>query len=339
MSFDFSGIDNVKEYYSTFYFTEIFETDAKKLIDEWKKPVQSVDKPPWALLRELGDSYLESREVDRLADGGTGRSGANDLADGLLRALGYPGPRPAAPALYGESPLRVPVKLEINNPDGSPLLWVMLARSDDGGGLLQGRCLGSDEPIGDPPAKIDDLEIGNDVLFDRIFFARIESPRWLVVVGDDEVLLLDRLKWNQGSHLRFNLSDIFERRQESTLQAMSVLLHRNSVCPESGVSKHDEFRESSTRHAVGVTEDLKFAMREATELLGNEVLHDLRNNEGPDASLDPEELTLQCLRWMYRLLSVFFIEASPSLGYAPMGADSYFKAYSLETVRDIAADC
>ena len=38
---------------------------------------------------------------------------------------------------------------------------------------------------------------------------------------------------------------------------------------------------------------------------------------------------------MYRLLFLFYIEARPDLGYAPMNADAYRMGYSLERLRDL----
>ena len=55
-------------------------------------------------------------------------------------------------------------------------------------------------------------------------------------------------------------------------------------------------------------------------------------------NLDDElagELGLECLRYMYRLLFLFYIEARPDLGYAPMNADAYRMGYSLEHLRDL----
>ena len=38
---------------------------------------------------------------------------------------------------------------------------------------------------------------------------------------------------------------------------------------------------------------------------------------------------------MYRLLFLFYIEARPELGYAPVDAEAYRKGYSLERLRDM----
>ena len=48
-----------------------------------------------------------------------------------------------------------------------------------------------------------------------------------------------------------------------------------------------------------------------------------------------EQLSRECLRYMYRLLFLFYIEARPDLGYAPITAEAYLKGYSLEHLRDL----
>ena len=52
--------------------------------------------------------------------------------------------------------------------------------------------------------------------------------------------------------------------------------------------------------------------------------------------LDPEQLSLECLRLVYRLLFLFYIEARPELGYVPIRtSEVYLKGYSLEALRDL----
>lgn len=101
----------------------------------------------------------------------------------------------------------------------------------------------------------------------------------------------------------------------------------------------DELDEQSQKNASGVSQDLKYALRESIELLGNEVLYDMKTRLGRDLDADPVDagqLTLECLRYMYRMLFVLFIESRPELGYAPIKAQSYYSGYSLESLRDIA---
>ena len=110
---------------------------------------------------------------------------------------------------------------------------------------------------------------------------------------------------------------------------MAVLLHKDSLCPDDGKILLDELDEHSQRNASGVSQDLKYALRESIELLGNEVLYDLATRLKRNFDTDPvdaNQLTLECLRYMYRMLFVLFIESRPELGYAPSKAQSYYSA-------------
>ena len=54
------------------------------------------------------------------------------------------------------------------------------------------------------------------------------------------------------------------------------MLHRDSLAPGSGASLLESLDENAHRHAFGVSEDLKYAIREAIEALGNEAVQQLR---------------------------------------------------------------
>ena len=68
--------------------------------------------------------------------------------------------------------------------------------------------------------------------------------------------------------MRFDFDEILGRREEPTLKATAALLHRESLLPASGQSLLDGLDENSHRHAFGVSEDLKHALRESIELIG-----------------------------------------------------------------------
>ncbi|MFW6415593.1 MAG: Eco57I restriction-modification methylase domain-containing protein, partial [Thermodesulfobacteriota bacterium] len=118
------------------------------------------------------------------------------------------------------------------------------------------------------------------------------------------------------------------------------LLHRESICPEDGIPLLDTLEENSHKHAYAVSEDLKYALRECIETLGNEAvwyLNTVRRKGiySGEERLDPAELSRECLRFMYRLLFLFYIESRPDLGYVPMQSDAYRLGYSLESLRDL----
>lgn len=164
-----------------------------------------------------------------------------------------------------------------------------------------------------------------------------EPARWILLMGLHQIALIDRRKWNDKKCMLFDLDEIFSRHQDHVYTAMAVLLRRDSLCPDEGDSLLDTFDDTSAKNAVEVSDNLRSALRECVEILGNEVIHDWTCNKGRGIDeIDAGDLTVQALRYMYRLLFLLFIEAKPSLGYAPMKSDIYRTGYSLDSLRDIA---
>ena len=153
------------------------------------------------------------------------------------------------------------------------------------------------------------------------------------------MILIERGKWTHNRLLRFDLDDVLGRREDHTLKAAAALLHRECLLPEQGASLLDSLDDNSHKHAFAVSEDLTYALRESIELIGNGTIWYLREVARDRAyRLDNAlagELGLQSLRYMYRLLFLFYIEARPDLGYAPIEAEAYRKGYGLERLRDL----
>ena len=174
----------------------------------------------------------------------------------------------------------------------------------------------------------------------RRIFGQDHPPRWVLVLSFSRVLLIERGKWTHNRLLRFDLDEILGRREDATLKAAAALLHRDCLLPPDGRSLLDSLDDNSHKHAFAVSEDLKYALRESIELIGNEAIRHLREvlkdklYDRPDDAL-AGQLGLECLRYMYRLLFLFYIEARPDLGYAPMESETYRKGYSLEHLRDL----
>jgi type II restriction/modification system DNA methylase subunit YeeA len=94
------------------------------------------------------------------------------------------------------------------------------------------------------------------------------------LISDRQGILIDRYKWSQNRMLRFDWEEILGRRDDKTLKASAVLLHRESLAPEDqagqGQCRLDSLDENSHKHAFAVSDDLKYALRQAIEQLGNE---------------------------------------------------------------------
>ena len=344
MSMDLTGITNKNEYYTNHYFSTVFEENAGETISAWNAASRESEevRTPWSMLRRHAAQFYAAH--DRYVRSSLSMQmlySIKDQADRYLSALGYPEASPITVAI--DDKLSVPVYLEMKKPNGAPLLWVVLmASAETDAGIM--------ESFPFETSDLDETSYGTvykgvlgtvpgEELATKVLFAQQEPPRFLILIGMNQIALIDRNKWNEKRYLQFELEEIFSRLENTTLQAMSVLLHKESLCPDDGKTLLDELDEQSQRNASGVSQDLKYALRESIELLGNEVLYDMRTRLGRDLEADPVDagqLTIECLRYMYRMLFVLFIEARPELGYAPIKAQSYYTGYSLESLRDIA---
>ena len=344
MSMDLTGITNKNEYYTNHYFSTVFEENAGATISGWNAAAKESEeiRTPWSLLRQNARQYYTAH--DKFV-----RSSVNlqvlanikALADSYLKSLGYPEAKPEVVTV--DDSLSVPVYLEMTKSNGAPLLWVLLsAPKESDAGIMESFVFRADDVDNDAAGTLYKGvlgEVANEDLVTKILFGAAEPPRFVMLIGMNQIALIDRNKWNEKRYLQFELEEIFSRLENTTLQAMSVLLHKDSLCPDDGKILLDELDEQSQKNASGVSKDLKYALRESIELLGNEVLHDMKTRLGRDLDADPVDagqLTLECLRYMYRMLFVLFIESRPELGYAPIKAQSYYSGYSLESLRDIA---
>jgi hypothetical protein len=346
------GISNANEFYSAHYLESVLTNDIKKVRERWADqaraqleadPTAEVStqdarfralRRPWQKLREA-EFGITVDPAERL------RLQRELFFQPLCEALGYPyAPKPE-PVLIGGEAYQIPLLAEVTNAKGEPWLWVV-------------ECFNpSDEPA-DPleltiatswACQINDPSLGlvlegetwEDLISERIFAQEI-PPRWVLAVSRDQLLLIDRQKWAASRLLRFELDTLLGDNNPDALLAAATLLHREHTCPTGGGTPLlDELDENSHKHAYEVSGDLKYALRRSIELLGNEVIH-WRRSKGEGVfkgKTDADQLTLECLRYMYRLLFLFYIESRPDLGYAPMGSDVYRLGYSLESLRDM----
>ena len=344
MSMDLTGITNKNEYFTNHYFSTVFEENASATISGWNAEARESEeiRTPWSLLRQNARQYYTAHDkFVRSSVNMQVLANIRTLADNYLKSLGYPEAKPEV--ITVDDGLSVPVYLEMTKSNGAPLLWVLLSASKEtDAGIMESFVFNADDVDEDAAGALYKGVLGempNEDLVTKILFGSAEPPRFIMLIGMNQIALIDRNKWNEKRYLQFELEEIFSRLENTTLQAMAVLLHRDSLCPDDGKVLLDELDEQSQKNASGVSQDLKYALRESIELLGNEVLYDMKTRLGRDLEADPVDagqLTLECLRYMYRMLFVLFIEARPELGYAPIKAQSYYSGYSLESLRDIA---
>ena len=337
------GISNANEFYSAHYLESVLSGDLKKVRERWAEKATEEPTPeakfkalrkPWQKLREA-EQGINNDPAERL------RLQRELFFQPLLEALDYPYAPKAEPVLIGGEPYQVPLLSEVSNAKGEAWLWVV-------------ECFNPSDEAADPleltiattwACQIEDPALGTvlegetweELISERVF-GQERPPRWVLAVSRDQLLLIDRQKWAASRLLRFELDTLLGENNPDALLAAATLLHREHTCPTGGGTPLlDELDENSHKHAYEVSGDLKYALRKSIELLGNEAIHWRRSrNEGVfKGKTDADQLTLECLRYMYRLLFLFYIESRPDLGYAPMGSDVYRLGYSLESLRDM----
>lgn len=339
-----TGISNENEFYSNYYLSAILKDDIKGVAERWQaqdlaaKENESPEKQvsPPKRLGQLASNYFRIRDQFRQQRNEEERvAKQREWLRLFLPALGYE-LTPDEPQELEDGTL-LPVLARVEKGNGTPLLWVLEVQpGDEGNEDVLSLPLSDYALPGLADSEVFDLEL-EDVISDLVL-AQEEPPRWVMVVSLGQVMLIDRFKWNASRLLSFDLGEILSRRDAETLLATATLLHREHTCPEEGSPLLDDLDENSHKHAYAVSDDLKYALRRSIELLGNEAVWYLRDvsREGVfGGRLDPEQLSLECLRYMYRLLFVFYIEARQELGYAPMDSEIYRQGYSLESLREL----
>ena len=369
-----TGITNANEFYSHHYLDAILTDDLKEVAKRWKEQATaSEDKTPPERLGSLTKTYFRALNQWEAEDQAPERLLLQQQwLSQFLEVLGYKF-FPQVKPLEDEAVL--PIIGEVVKNNGSPWLWVVEVLPEETEAIdlldlslnncqfqqscphitpiLQPKTTEQDfittHTSHTPPSPQTSLsgdhikenaltELTLEEVVSDWIFALDDPPRWVMLVSLYQVVLIDRFKWNSSRFLRFDLGEILGRKESETLLAIATLLHREHTCPTEGTVFLDQLDENSHRHAFAVSDDLKYALRESIELLGNEAVWYLQHKrrEGVfKGHLDEEQLTVECLRYMYRLLFLFYIEARQELGYAPMNAEIYREGYSLEFLRDL----
>lgn len=342
MAIDYTGIGNHNEFYTNHYLAEILEGDLKGLREKWTTAEKESDiRPPDKELGGLRADYFRALDQYGRAKTDAERFVAQrGILQELFKALGHT-------LQFQDHQLEdkdwIPLAGGYNRPDGSPALWLLPTLAVDEGESNPLDLSFSEELFtGEEPEEGSRITKSNLEDVAATIFSQDEPPRWLLLFNIYQITLIDRSKWAEKRHLSFDLREILDRRDAGALRATAALLHLDSLCPGQGRPLVDELDENSHKHAFAVSEDLKYSAREAIELIGNEAVHYLRHvrhervfGDQEGDGIDEGELTRECLRYLYRLLFLFYVEARPELEYVQMNSDVYLRGYSLESLRDL----
>lgn len=360
---EWTGIQNENEFYSAYFFSEGLMSALNERLKKWnddeakaKEEAQSRElttfkrSPASALRLACRDLAIALDDLSRTSDL-TRLQAEREINNKLLSIFGLPTFKysdgtlildPAFPNGDDKTPVALVGSLYAEGNITDPVLWVLEASSlgqinSEDTDPLQWKV--SRDQFSSLPklttAAENDLDSQNWLHFLRKdVFGCANPPRWVILVAATSWILIDRTKWNKNSCLRFDWKEIATRRTQDVLNGCAALLCAESMVGVSGRVLLDTVDESAHKQAYGVSEDLKRSLREAIELLGNEAAAQLIAKGVAQKDL-PDILTRECLRYMYRILFLLFVESRKELNYAPVDNPAYATAYSFESLRDL----
>ncbi len=329
-----NAIDNINEFYSDHYFAAVLPEDMRKAVDSGDDQilhalrrgevralfrVAQQEKRAWinrfqdtASLQ--GSEGLDCCELSQDEETAASRASLRAWRLAILRTLGF-------------SSSNVSVSVALDEDHCLPAL-----AAEDGVAVLE-------LPDGDDcfnKLAATDLPKWSRVL--SRLFARDDGPSRLLVWSGFNLYLLDRSKWMDRRALRFDFASLYDEESDKEWR-MTLMLKRESLYSAACDCLLDELDGKAVKNAYAVSSSLKDALREGVELLGNEYVYALRQGtyEGSeeDTAATGPEIARECVRFMYRLLFCFYLEARLELEFLPMDNECYAHGYSLEWLREM----
>ncbi len=340
---DLIGIDNEAEFFPSGTLSDVLKEELQDITVRWAG-LDRTAHPVERLARVAGPTVEALRQVRNNSDQLRRAELVRDAHHAVLMALGYDWRREGAFTALDGAPV-IPLVSRAADGAGREALWVIEApipAPEDEASDPLGACFIADQV---PP------DLREAVLLDRTIesilaegvFELSDGPRHVLVLGLSQIVLIDKRKWPARSALRFDLQEIFTRADRDTLTVMACLISREARVPEQGAPISDRLEEEAQRNANAVTTSLKRTVRDAIELLGQEVIA-VTGGKYPSTFPEPSrrgvwidgpELSRECLRYMYRLLFLFYAEANPRLKLLDMRNPIYATGYSLEALREL----
>ena len=167
------------------------------------------------------------------------------------------------------------------------------------------------------------------------------GPAFALVLAGQWALVAERERWPEGRWLAVNVQLVVERHEATrggeVERALTCLDARSLLPTAEGETWWAATLEDSAAHTVGVSKDLREGVRSSIEIIANEVVR-RRAARGlePLPQERAQDLALQSLRYIYRIIFLLYAEASPELGVLPVGAAEYDAGYGLDRLRELA---
>ena len=240
----------------------------------------------------------------------------------LVRPIGDEGPAPLA--LLRARPVTTVEDLLVKDALTLAETWEPVDLTDSGAPVLEGA-----EPVESVSRALSTLMTDE------------HGPAFALVLAGQWALIAERERWPEGRWLAVNVQLVVERHEMTrggeVERALTCLDARSLVPTAEGETWWTATLEDSAAHTVGVSKDLREGVRASIEIIANDVVR-RRAARGlePLAQERAQDLALQSLRYIYRVIFLLYAEASPELGVLPVGAAEYDAGYGLDRLRELA---
>ena len=239
----------------------------------------------------------------------------------LVRPVGDEGPAPLA--LLRARPVTTMEDLLVKDAPTLAKAWEPVDLGDPDAPVLEGA-----EPIESVSRALSTLMTDG------------HGPAFALVLAGQWALVAERERWPEGRWLAVNVQLVVERHEATRggeLERALTCLDARSLLPTAeGETWWAVTLEDSAAHTVGVSKDLREGVRSSIEIIANEVVR-RRAARGlePLPQERAQDLALQSLRYIYRIIFLLYAEASPELGVLPVGAAEYDAGYGLDRLREL----
>ncbi|WP_326768335.1 class I SAM-dependent DNA methyltransferase [Streptomyces sp. NBC_01591] len=364
----YDSLVNRGDYFSAHYLAEVFPKDLKSgLLAAWKTREEEAkssfsdseqEPDPDALpvtprlgLRALRRPYFRTRAFFAEAavtpddattyDAPEWRERATSLNASVLRAFGYDAKPQTLTVSRADHTYEIPVAHAEPGLVAVDCGWAAepdAALDPDGPGRLL------------TPVQLDasnSLRTGSKLA--SFLFASEDAPRYVLLLAGGVIVLADRAAWGEGRYLAASLDTALDRnntKDGQELDTLAALFGADSLRTpeEGGENPLAGLIDKSTKHAVGVSSELRDGLRESVELIANEVLERITSHDGvrlEDVKELPElsrQLARESFRYLYRILFLLYAEARPELGILPSDYPEYHQGYGLGRLGELVAE-
>lgn len=334
---DITGIENEAEFFPAGTLSDVLAVELADIATQWAKTLEGAN--PVDRISSISEQVLTLLRQLRNANDKTSRQEYHQqIVNMVATALGYD-VKAENKALALDDGGFVPTIHQSFDAGGKCQLWIIAAQLT-GAGEEEADPLGLAFDKKQFEDESDDIsELALEELISDGIFSLADAPRYLLIASPAQWVLVDSSKWPARSVLRFNLQDIFSRKDKDTYRLMASLIAKEARVPKSGKPLSDRLEEEAQRNANAVTTSLKCTVRDAIEILGQEVL-DVTEGKFPKGEkrgvwIDGETLSLECLRYMYRLLFILYAESNPRLRILDIKDPVYATGYSMEALREL----